>query len=126
MMKKNSTPPFLLEEKKDLRPEYLASAKIYKHILKYSAFQHVRISDQNRVAAFKAIWLAFMKFAEECHAEMSGSHKQRPFQYLSACDMPIALMPDGSQIICSNTLPQNPTSNFLFFLWIRKEGSCHV
>lgn len=125
-MTKNGMPFFRLEERKELQPEYLFGEKIYKHIRRYAGFQHVGISDKNSVSAFKAIWLAFMNFSDECRAEIAKDRKRQPFQYLSAYDMPIALMPDGSQIICSNKLPQNLLNNSLFFLWIEKEGICHV
>ncbi len=125
-MKNYNTCPFFLEEKKELRPEHLSGAKIYEHIRKYAGFQHICIDEKNRISAFKAIWREFMQFTEGCLSEITKDCQECQFQYLSACDMPVALMPDGSQIVCTNMMPQTPTKNNLFFIWVKKEGIRYV
>ncbi len=125
-MTDNTLKPFELLEDIFLEPDHLSGTKIHKHIRGYTGFQHARIDEENRVLAFEAIWYEFMKFVEPCLSEIPKSHKEYRFQYMSAFDMPIALMPDGSEIICTKTLPQTSTENSLFFIWINKEGTRYV
>ncbi|OFW88507.1 MAG: hypothetical protein A3B66_08555 [Alphaproteobacteria bacterium RIFCSPHIGHO2_02_FULL_46_13] len=117
---------FELKENILLQPEHLSGTEIHKHIRKYIGFQHIRIDEKNRLSAFQAIWREFMKFTEECYSEVLTVAHRRKFQYMAVLDMPIALMPDGSQIICTNTIPQTPTKNGLFFVWIGQEGMRYV
>lgn len=125
-MSDNIRKPFELKENILLQPEHLSGTKIHKHIRKHIGFQHIRIDKKNRVPAFQAIWREFMKFTEKCCSEMLTITHREKFQYMAALDMPIALMPDGSKIICTNTLPQNRTDNSLFFVWIGREGMRYV
>ncbi len=125
-MSDNTRKPFELKQNILLQSEHLSDTKFHKHIRKYVGFQHIRIDEKNRVSAFQAIWREFMKFAEKCCSEVLTSPHGEEFQYMAALDMPIALMPDGSQIICINTLPQNRTDNSLFFVWIGREGTRYV
>lgn len=125
-MSDNTRKPFELKENILLQPEHLSGTKIHRHIRKYICFQHIRIDEENSAPAFQAIWREFMKFTEKCCSEMLTAPHKEKFQYMAAVDMPIALMPDGSKIICTNTLPQTPTENSLFFVWVGQEGARYV
>lgn len=125
-MSKDTLKPFELKENILLQPEHLSGTKIYGHIRAHVGFQHIRINEANRVCAFEKIWHEFMKYAESCLSKIPKINKEAKFQYMASSDMPIALMPDGSQIICTNTLPQTPKDNSFFFIWIDKEGIRYV
>ena len=125
-MHNNILKPFKLEASILLQPEHLSGTKLCKHIKAHAGFQHVQITEDNRVLAFETIWCEFMKYAESCLSKIPKINKEAKFQYMASCDMPIALMPDGSQVICTNTLPQTPANNSFFFIWIDREGVQYV
>lgn len=124
-MKKTSTNLSFLQKDRAFQSASLASAHFYQYIRKCAAYQHNRIDENSRIGAFEEIWREFMRFTDVCRLEIRGKHFGN-FQYVSAYDMPNALMPDGSRIVTIATLPSKKSDNSFLFLWIEAKGVQYV
>lgn len=89
---------------------------------KHISYKHSDISEHNTKIAYNTIWRYFKKFARKCMRKIHSKNKIQKIKFLSACSMPVAIMPDGSEIISIHTFYNDQIR--LDFVWVKRvEGS---
>jgi len=91
--------------------------------VKHISFKHGDIDEYNKNAAHNTIWRCFKEFTRKCMRKIHLKNRIQKIKYFSSCGMPIAIMPDGSEIVSLHTFYNNHTR--LDFVWTKCTGECH-
>lgn len=91
--------------------------------VKHVSYQHGDIGEHNAKIAHNTIWRYFKKFARKCIRKIHPKNQIQKIEFLSACGMPVAIMPDGSEIISLHTFHNDYMR--LNFVWVQHVESCY-
>lgn len=91
--------------------------------VKHVSYQHGDIGKHNAKIANNTIWRYFKKFALKCMHKIHPKNQIQKIEFLSACGMPVAIMPDGSEIISLHTFYNDYMR--LDFVWVQHLETCN-